>query len=341
MADASCSGPSPFKRLVDHHSRDVSHHQDHLVDPSAGRAHSSFRSPRQQTQDHDSFAAFVDAAPSVFPGAPHDAANRLAAHAAALQQQQHQRHQQQPVPARLSQQARASPAPDIGNWAADFARFSHQQARPGPAAQMHQQPAPMGLQPALGQAFGRPVLRATGPAGFMSPQAMPAAAESDFDRDMSQWVSSHGGGGDMSRVDAAMEQMARELELNGASLPAAAETTDAAAAEETARDTDALPSPPYTDLDTPEIGSLSLQERQGREQGPADRDAAPKAKSAVSQAAERLLESVQHEDGDKWQNSVFLSLMRDFRDGRKDIVDNEIRATAGDGAHEQHPQPTT
>lgn len=31
MADASCSGGTPFKRLVDHQARDVSHHQDRLV----------------------------------------------------------------------------------------------------------------------------------------------------------------------------------------------------------------------------------------------------------------------------------------------------------------------
>lgn len=45
MADASCSGPSPFKRLVDHQSRDVSHHQDRLVDRSAGQAHGVRFSP--------------------------------------------------------------------------------------------------------------------------------------------------------------------------------------------------------------------------------------------------------------------------------------------------------
>ena len=38
MADASCSGPSPFKRLVDHQGRDVSHHQDRLVNQHAGQA---------------------------------------------------------------------------------------------------------------------------------------------------------------------------------------------------------------------------------------------------------------------------------------------------------------
>lgn len=39
MAEASCSGPSPFKRLVDHQSRDVSHHQDRLVDRAGVNGH--------------------------------------------------------------------------------------------------------------------------------------------------------------------------------------------------------------------------------------------------------------------------------------------------------------
>lgn len=39
MADASCSGATPFKRLVDHQSRDVSHHQDRLVDRAGVNGH--------------------------------------------------------------------------------------------------------------------------------------------------------------------------------------------------------------------------------------------------------------------------------------------------------------
>lgn len=35
MEDASCSGSTPFKRLVDHQSRDSSHHQDRHVSRGA------------------------------------------------------------------------------------------------------------------------------------------------------------------------------------------------------------------------------------------------------------------------------------------------------------------
>lgn len=39
MADASCSGGTPFKRLIDHQARDVSHHQDRLVDRAGPQGH--------------------------------------------------------------------------------------------------------------------------------------------------------------------------------------------------------------------------------------------------------------------------------------------------------------
>ncbi|KAL3962678.1 hypothetical protein ACCO45_004201 [Purpureocillium lilacinum] len=140
-----------------------------------------------------------------------------------------------------------------------------------------------------------------------------------------------------------MEQMARELELNEAALPqTSSEATEAVASQQQTST--------MTDLETPELGNLSLNDttttttinaeaiaptvedtlldQPQQHQPPED---AAKGKSAVSEAAERLLESVQHEAGEKWQNSVFLSLMRDFRDGRKDIVDNEIRQMEGEG----------
>ncbi|PNY24760.1 Uncharacterized protein TCAP_05293, partial [Tolypocladium capitatum] len=336
MADASCSGATPFKRFVDHQSRDVSHHQDHLVDSAGLNGHGSFRSaPRYpaRAQGHDSFGAFMDGAPSAtIPGMePHSPAGRLAVHAAAVQ----------PRPEFSSQAARASPVPDVSNWAADFASFSgggsQQQMRaPAPALQMnrHQQPS---FQAAFGHsAFASPMYAQGIAVGFVAPAA---PAESEFDQEMARWMSSHGGG-NMTDVDAAMEQMARELELNEAALP----ETATAAAESAAQQNGTH----FTDLETPELGNLSLHDpttqihtepepltAEEPLQAPLGEhlDDAAKARSAVSEAAERLLESVQHEDGEKWQNSVFLSLMRDFRDGRKDIVDNEIRQTedGGDG----------
>ena len=147
----------------------------------------------------------------------------------------------------------------------------------------------------------------------------------------------------MEQVDAAMEQMARELELNDSVLPDDAQVAAAAAAaglqsQEEAAEAVAVEQAHFSDLGVPELSNLTLESR-GEQLAPSQNtqqqdlldDEAEKAedtargKSAVSEAAERLLESVQHESGEKWQNSVFLQLMRDFRDGRKDIVDNEVR----------------
>lgn len=265
----------------------------------------------------------------------HDPAGRLAAHAAALQ------------PARagpafaspqdLSQQPLPMAAAASTNWAADFTRM--QQSRPAPAVSRQAPMQQMNMQAAFGgpaqmqqpafSSFFAPAGAAYAGPGAVQQQPV---GEADFDQEMAQWMASNGGAtGNMTQVDAAMEQMARELELNDAAL-AQAETTTPNQEH-------------FSDLGVPEMTNLSLEARdailpeqmleqeQEHEQPQAEDE---KGRSAVSEAAERLLESVQHESGEKWQNSVFLSLMRDFRDGRKDIVDNEIRQTDGE---EPEPAP--
>lgn len=154
------------------------------------------------------------------------------------------------------------------------------------------------------------------------------AAEADFDQEMSRWMAAHGDGatnvGAMEDVDAVMDQMARELELNDHVLDDASKMDATEQVEDNAH---------FTDLGSAELGNLSRNEQSTEVQPD------PKARSEVSEAAERLLESVQHEDGDKWKNSVFLSLMRDFRDGRKDIVDNKIQETPDEGNTEVDRPP--
>ncbi|PMB72051.1 hypothetical protein BM221_002151 [Beauveria bassiana] len=257
MADASCSGGTPFKQLTDHQSRDVSHHQDRLVNGNQTRG--AFRSrPQNMAQGPQEFDAFMGT-PAGLPGMHHDPAGRLAAHAAALN------------PA----QAAASPF--------------------GPAAA--------------------------------------TVGEADFDQEMAKWMASNAATGNMAQVDAAMEQMARELELNEQAL---AEGTDAATTTAAA----AHDEKHFSDLGVPELNNLTLENREApivtppeplQEENTAAEMLSDDArnKSAVSEAAERLLESVQHESGEKWQNSVFLALMRDFRDGKKDIVGNEVQPTDG------------
>lgn len=284
----------------------------------------------------------------------HHPADRLAAHAAALQPAQFPA---TVAPELTQHHPQTHASPDVSNWAADFSKFASTQR---PAAQQprqrHQQHQ---HQPMFQNAFGMQQQPGTAFSPFFAPagsayggqiqaqqqQAAPAG-EADFDKEMAQWMASNSGSGNMEQVDAAMEQMARELELNEASLATAAgahgvteeEVAEAVAAEEAH----------FSDLGVPELSNLTLESRTTGTGTTTDFEeqletlaedrltedeaaAAAREKSAVSEAAERLLESVQHENGEKWQNSVFLQLMRDFRDGRKDIVDNEVRQMEGEG----------
>jgi hypothetical protein len=291
------------------------------------------------------------------------AAGRLAAHAAALDPVRAHAHALAPhQPPQMYHAQAPQQQADMSNWAADFARQSnqrlqqrqqHPQHQPAPAAAMQNGFAP-GMQMNFQAAFAQQAPMFGGPmyAGPMNGVGAVAAAgpqrptEADFDQEMSRWMATHGGGsaaattsaGGMADVDAVMDQMAKDLETA---------EQEASAAQES-RQRGGLTLQPdnqhFTDLDTPEIGNLSLEPQVA---AGAEAEAAAlseelqqlqqqKSRSEVSEAAERLLESVQHEDGEKWKNSVFLSLMRDFRDGRKDIVDNEIRETDDDQPQGQH-----
>lgn len=251
---------------------------------------------------------------------------------------------------------------DTANWAADFARFSGHQIRSPPTAT-----ATVGGRPAF-QPFqsitpfqpftgGHPASSLAAP--YAMSTGLSAGPGSDFDRQMSQWASIHGSsntinhaGGDMAAVDARLALVAAELEAEAeaANYSAAAQqdqqnSRSAQSDQDIAvglEDVEAAAAAVHhlTDLQASEIGNLSLEEASASKEQQAEEEesiaaaaaaARDREKSAVSEAAERLLESVRHEDGEKWQNSTFLSLMRDFRDGRKDIVNNEICATQTDG----------
>ncbi|CEI41291.1 hypothetical protein FVEN_g3560 [Fusarium venenatum] len=329
MADASCSGGTPFKRLIDHQARDVSHHQDRLIDRNGPQGHASFRSTPQHMQGADGFGAFMDG-PSTLPGVPqhHHAAGRLAAHAAVLEQgHPHAFHAAQPS---HFNQAHHSPSVDTSNWASDFNRFANQSQQRQPiqngfsqaAPQMHQPTPQMNFHTAFMQPnndFAPMYGQSTGT--FMDNTTAPIQ-EAGFDDEMSKWMATNGGGG-MEEVDAMMDKMARELELNDAAVAQA--EAERASQEETTVEPRLEANP--LKLVSDDIGNLSIEaEREAILQEPEPAETV-KTKSEVADAAERLLESVEHEDGEKWKNSVFLSLMRDFRDGRKDIIDNEIRET--------------
>lgn len=50
--------------------------------------------------------------------------------------------------------------------------------------------------------------------------------------------------------------------------------------------------------------------------------------TAVSHLARKILQAVDHENDEKWKDSSFLELMRDFRDGRKDVSENTIEVVS-------------
>lgn len=293
-------------------------------------------------QGPQEFDAFMGT-PVGMPGMHHDPAGRLAAHAAALNPAQAAPSPFGPsIAPELTYQAHA-PVPAMNNnWAADFSKFAGQQPQHQPPPQQRGgpmfagagNPMQMNFQSAFApqQSSFSPFFAPAGGAYAQPPQQQQAAAgEADFDQEMAKWMASNTATGNMEQVDAAMEQMARELELNEQALAESAVTTT----QDTTQD-----EWHFSDLGVPELNNLTLENREAptvtppepllEENTAADMLADDaRNKSAVSEAAERLLESVQHESGEKWQNSVFLALMRDFRDGKKDIVGNEVQQTDG------------
>ncbi|KKP03118.1 hypothetical protein THAR02_04786 [Trichoderma harzianum] len=337
MEDASCSGSTPFKRLVDHQSRDSSHHQDRHVS----------RGAFGQNAQQDGFGAFMGSA-SALPGFESDPATRLTPSLPFAQVAPAAAHPSFSSPAPMQMQASGA-----SSWATDFNRFTAQQQRApsathmaAPARQMSHSPAQSNFQSSYSPAqsnfqssyqpaFAQPNFAAAfgGSSMFSPPAATATAREPDFDQEMSRWMSTHGGG-NMTEVDAAMEQMARELEEDEA-IAAAVEASK------------------QTHLEEPEIGNISLDSKEPEpELAPVmeqeqllepelekEQVDTQLPKSAVAEAAEKLLDCVKHESGEKWQNSIFLSLMRDFRDGRKDIVGDEIRSTTGETTPAPAVQP--
>ncbi|OLN96008.1 hypothetical protein CCHL11_07062 [Colletotrichum chlorophyti] len=192
--------------------------------------------------------------------------------------------------------------------------------------------------------------------------------EVEFGREMDRWMAAHGDS-QIDDVDAIMEKLAQELEQDEQARSAEQQTegrpkTTAHGAETQSRDvsweanTRAEQVPSITATNDQQVSngrgvtSASVNELDVLANGLVEEDLPdvsrlhiahpPEATTAelavhdrnqseISQAAKQILESVQHEQGDKWKNSRFLHLMRDFRDGNKDIIDNEILETRAGG----------
>lgn len=208
----------------------------------------------------------------------------------------------------------------------------------------YHQPAPPPILPQQAWGSFNPVVN--GHASASETRGMPAPEE-DFDDAMNAWMGLYGPKDSETRetVDAAMESVAEQVEaseradvLNSASNTAADATRDMSSTR-TLPDVSTLSLGDTTQtnvgplsaengtLEAPPSSLASTAVEQGGNQSTstADTETKNRAQSEIAEAARQLLQAIAHEKGDKWKNSRFLSLMQDFSDGSKDIVDNEIR----------------
>ncbi|KAK1672894.1 hypothetical protein BDP55DRAFT_233809 [Colletotrichum godetiae] len=380
MADASCSGSTPFKGLVDHGAQDRSLHRDRFS--SAPNPQQGFRSTTQafSAPAQAGFGEFLDSngTGQVSLNTPQTHSSPISSFPQGLQSfhtsaaPDSRMFSPSPfqsaslIPTASRQDGSITSSPRASSWAQDFATFSR--APPGSGSHMTGFPSsqyrapPAGLTQNMMGSHSRPWL--------FGPQGGSAAGinhgvtstEADFDLEMNRWMAANGDG-QMEDLDTVMEQLARELEqdqqtedatqssrgtIGGFVDTATTSTSDASVQGEAQRiqafavtasttqqasgapsvlETDAVNVPTKASFSDhmPDLERLGLNEA---DQPPAEHG---QSTSDISEAARQILDSVQHEQGDKWKNSRFLSLMKDFRDGHKDIINNEILETSVGG----------
>jgi hypothetical protein len=195
---------------------------------------------------------------------------------------------------------------------------------------------PAGPQMSAGSAFQhQPSMANRGPgplygpsnSGFMDPQQAAnqrPAAEAEFDREMAKWMGVHGTVAE-ERATAVMTEIADKIDAEERAATVNANIATAPATRQAA---------PQIPPELANLSGLSLEIDENKENWDPEQkkklmadvtDVKGKKKSDVAEAASDLLKSVKHEQGEKWKKSRFLELMSDFADGKKDIVDNEIR----------------
>ncbi|KAH6900577.1 hypothetical protein B0T10DRAFT_555112 [Thelonectria olida] len=376
MSDPSCSGTTPFKRLVDQQGRDATLQQDRMVGRPGAQGLGSFRSVSQPVHApaQQGFDQFVGG-PAHLPGMPgmpmqhNHAAGRVASHTAALAGPNFSAHPPQNFnPQAPMFQPGQRPAAADTEWITQFEQFSQQPRQVQPPqnpqfsqgyhgtnqANMARNPAYMNNHLAMNYGVGNQMNYPHGPqmsassafqhqqslpnggagpiygptnGGFMNPQQainQRAAAEAEFDREMDEWMGIHGPAAE-SRATKVMETMADKIDADQRAAAVDANFTTAPATRQTA---------PLIPPELASLSSLSLEIDENKENwDPEEKDKVMadvtdpkgKKKSDVAEAASDLLKSVKHEQGEKWKKSRFLELMSDFADGKKDIVDNEIR----------------
>lgn len=247
----------------------------------------------------------------------------------------------------------AAPSAVTNDWASEFQAHNARQAMPNPHGgqpAMQQSMAQTPFQPRPFNGLPDPFVNAAGPqlpmmhqapitqhapqsAAPYAPLYEPANrgldsenrtgirtdADDEFTQEMDAWMRANGSNltaEQMANVDAELASFADELNLE------AEADRDATIAhiEEQLDLQSPLEQMSLTDLAQAELNSLSATDQALEDSaGPSNAD------TELAQAAGRLLDSVEHETGDKWANSTFLQLMRDFRDGKKTVVDGDLQ----------------
>lgn len=139
-----------------------------------------------------------------------------------------------------------------------------------------------------------------------------------YTAEMGEWMGAHKPSGvAIQDVDQVLEQISGELE------DLVVEAGSGAGLQGTTIQAE--------DVKQQSLANLQSTETDHSSTDPEPSSAGPHNQSAVSDLAKKILQAVDHEDGEKWKESSFLALMRDFRDGRKDVAGDRIREVAATG----------
>ncbi|KAG7101147.1 hypothetical protein HYQ44_019628 [Verticillium longisporum] len=347
MADNVCGGSTPLKALAEQGARDRSLQQDRGRRAVPGPSNFRSNQPGMSQDPSQSYSTYLGNPNQQLP-APYTteySGHHIKVHPNAFG-------------ARPQETVHSSQPPQTTNWAQDFDNFRREMVVPSqsgmtPPSIQHIQHHQHGqnFSPVLSnQAMiaRQTPLSMSGmmPLSVYSNQHTPLekGRDTEFDTAMRQWVASNGdlGAGVEEQVDAVMDKLARELEdieRAEGERQSHAQTQSAIGQDDLLvgiSHRDALANLATVGSLGPELDIASLQltdntqnmnsmeEVSHHDRAAETSDALP-IRSDVSEAARQLLQTVQHEQGDKWKQSQFLLLMKDFRDGQKDIIDNEIR----------------
>ena len=332
MAGAGCSGTQPFKTLLNHHDHDRGLASNLTTKPnftpnvrlsaragprnidgttirSVANSSQTFRGPNTSSPDHGRFKSFIssDHLPTT-PIATLTAAPTLAGNVAGTIPGGPPSFStlQYPTPRQIDDRGRQEV------WAQEFLRQSSRS--PANAAIRPD------YKPSLTPANNRPIQGfqpglVNGTYHNLQPPYMGRSdhlaepglvSQTGHAAEVTEWIGAHRPSGvALEDVDRVLSQISGELE-----------ELDVEAAPENELPSTVMQGERRTPPDPTEFGSADTESELSRRRAGQT--------TTVSHLASKILQAVDHEDGEKWKDSSFLELMRDFRDGRKDVAGDTI-----------------